>query len=1363
MKISQSLKICMTSLLLSIAITWNATAWTIRNISNREGMTNSAALSLCQASDGMLWIGTCDGVNIFDGVHVYPFSQIYPDSRLSGNIIEAITRGRDGEMWIQTNFGLNHVDTSTGKVKVFGNFLGHEILTKNYHDEIFILNEDGHIYVYDPEQTRFKIIERFMTERDRVLQVAIVADRMLLFTVNGVTSTLLVDKGGQPQAGDTDILSSTPLSFAKVNGKNVLTVTDDGKLQVFDLATYSFTDITDLSPLIKERGKISSMAVDRDGNIFISFNINGTVMADRSKGYKPVDLGIEVGVFSLLASDDHEVVWIGSDCGGVYTCFNARHNIITVPFEKLNNIITNPIRCIHIDREKNLWLGTKGSGLLQISDFDTNTARHGAMTLHTSANSGLLHNSVFAIDSSDDSPYMWLGTEEGINIYDKRTHSIYPVESDMEMQWIHGVSVQGDSLLWAASIGKGVFKSRIDKSGTRPRLHSSKQYLVGDRTFSNNYFFSLSTDNQGRPVFANRGMGAYIYDEPSDNLKRIPLRNSYESKTINDVFSILKLHDIIWLGTGNGLVKQTPREERLYNGSNDGFVNSTIHCLLLDHTGDLWISTNQGLINFDPDSGQTSLFDHDNGIPVSEFSDGAAYISPDSVLMFGGIDGLVLVKHNDRYVTGESTESTVKLIGLSINGQNESYNKYIDNKTGALKFDRDQNYLTLLFSTPEFVSTHAIDYLYSLDGREWNRNGADNAISFTNLNPGKHTLHVKSINHDLHTESRPLTLTLDITPRWYESTLAKVVYSLILLGIAMMIVGQYIRRQREKQQHTLDKMQQAHKEELYEEKLKFFTNITHEFCTPITLIQGPCERIMSYENTDEYIRKYTSLIYRNSRRLDNLIQEIIDLRRIETGHSQRKVRHIDVSELCNDTIDTFADMSERTHITVENNVEPGIVWNTDYNSISKIINNLISNAFKYTHEGGTIRVSLKRECDTLRLEVWNTGKGIRPEDRGRIFNRYAILDNIEEKMTHGLSARNGLGMAICHSMVEQLEGSIAIESEVGKYASFIVTLPMLQPDAKEDDTIISGKHPTASSRAVPDNGTSLAPVNNKGTESLQADAAHDMKPTSSRRLLVVDDNVEILSLLKDSLSEYNVTTATNGDEAITLLTDSVYDLIITDVMMPGTDGLSFSKQIKANRHTAHIPLIILSAKTSNDEMIEGIESGADVYIRKPFSFGYLRAMISRLIERSDQLREYYNSSGSAYQYEQGQLVSREDKTFIDGLTTFIDTNIDDSELSIEAMASHLNMSVRNLYRKLKELDMSSPNDLIKDHRMAAAAKLLCTTSLTVQEIMFRTGFSNRSHFYREFAKRYQMTPKEYRTSHQTRDNSLNNPTDSNNR
>lgn len=259
---------------------------------------------------------------------------------------------------------------------------------------------------------------------------------------------------------------------------------------------------------------------------------------------------------------------------------------------------------------------------------------------------------------------------------------------------------------------------------------------------------------------------------------------------------------------------------------------------------------------------------------------------------------------------------------------------------------------------------------------------------------------------------------------------------------------------------------------------------------------------------------------------------------------------------------------------------------------------------------------------------------------------------------------------------------------------------------------------------------------------------------SKSTVLVIDDNIEILSLLSDSLSDYKVRTAKSAEEGLDLLKKETPDVIITDVMMPGTDGLTFARQIKANRHTMHLPLIILSAKTSNEEKVEGIVSGADVFIGKPFSVSYLRAVVARLLESRNTLREYYNSSASAYEYTDGHLLDRDDKDFLDRVVEYIDNHIDDADLSPDQLAAGLQMSLRNLYRKFKELNQPTPNDFIKNHRITFAAKLLLTTSFTVQEIIYRTGFSNRSHFYKEFDKRFSMTPKEYRQSNKKRDPSF---------
>lgn len=570
---------------------------------------------------------------------------------------------------------------------------------------------------------------------------------------------------------------------------------------------------------------------------------------------------------------------------------------------------------------------------------------------------------------------------------------------------------------------------------------------------------------------------------------------------------------------------------------------------------------------------------------------------------------------------------------------------------------------------------------------------------------------------------------------------AKLFYLLLLIAAVTGAIYLYLRRQKELQEREIDHMERQHRENLYEEKLRFFTNITHEFCTPLTLIYGPCERIQTYPGTDDYISKYVGLIRSNAERLNSLIQELIDFRRMETGNKRLKIRSVAVSDLCSDIAGSFSELSDRNCISFIKEINPEIQWNTDFSCLRKIVTNLISNAFKYTNPGGTIKVGLGVSDGKLCLSVYNTGKGIRPEDRERIFNRYSVLDNVEENAVKGLSHRNGLGMAICHSMIELLQGHIEIESQVGQYARFIVTLPRMEVNVAESE------------RDVKEPG---------GDEALPEISVHTAKPVTGgvefkERLgtvLVVDDNPGILTMIRDTLAEYDVVLAENAEEGLEKILHLSPDLIISDIMMPGMNGLEFTRKVKGNKHTMHIPLILLSAKTSDMERVEGIEAGADAYIGKPFSLNYLRAVAKRLLENKLRLREYYNTSASAFEFNKGKLIHREDKDYLEKITQFIDAHIEDSELSPDHLATHMKISVRNLYRKFKEMGWLPPDDFIKDHRITYAAKLLQTTSYTVQEIIYRSGFTNRSHFYKEFDKRFHMTPKDYRNRNKCCDNSL---------
>ncbi len=1322
-------------------------AYNIRQTSNSDGLSSSAVHAMAQDSEGFLWLGTLDGICITDGSSTKPFTELYPGVSLSGNLIENIMSAPESYMWIHTNHGLDRFNTATMQLSSYRQFNGQERICFNDRGDLFVLGTDSRLY-YLPGGSDSDFIEILSDglSYDNTVFITVVSDILTVYGADGVVAYELSLDAGHPRLKGGRLLSADGVAVAHDDDTGVLVAGTDGRLRHVSWGG-DVTELLDIDGEIKRRGAVSDVLRDSHGDIYVAFESDGVIRARKTQtgDYRIADLGLKAGVFCLEKSAHQPVVWIGSDCQGLYTCYDSQYMIRSYDFAFFDKKINHPVRAVYLDRDDTLWLGTKGGGLLSVSDFTGRQSASGAMELFTTANSGLSSNSIFAVAGSSR-PVLWVATDGGVNYYSYKNRRIGHCVADPALRFIYGIHEENDSTLWVATAGNGIVRCRISGPADSPAIEVVKIYRVDGGNRTSNYFFDMDADSQGRLLFANRGLGGFVLE--GDSLVRVALTGKYDNNSVLDVFSVVNQDSASWLGTGHGLLKVSDGGEKLFFGLENGFINNTIHDMLPDSEGKLWISTNNGLSRFDPLTEKTQVFARQDGVKVTEFSDGASYNSG-AMLIFGGIDGIVTVSKTPGFTLAQPYSPAISLQTLYILGENVNPNGYIryGGDDARLELAPDQNHFSVTFAAPDFLHPLDYNYFYTLDGREWINNGSNGTIAFNKMSFGKYNLRVKYVNRVTGVESEPYHLEIDLKAPWYLTDIAKVIYVLLLLASVGGIVFFYVWRQRRKRAEEMSILEHQHREEVYEEKLRFFTNITHEFCTPLTLIYGPCERIMSYEGTDDYIRKYIGLVRTNVERLNTLIQELIDFRRIETGHKILKIRPVNISELCTDTVATFSDLAERNNIDFVADIQPDVSWNTDFSSLRKILNNLISNAFKYTPEGGRIEVETRVEDENLIVAVYNTGKGIAEKDRERIFNRYSVLDNVEEKAVKGLTSRNGLGLAICHSMVKMLHGHIAIESEVGSYARFVVSLPMLETNTKDEAPAI---HDNEAARPVP------PPVPASDGDSGPAFVVEEpAEPDRSKStVLVIDDNVEILSLLSDSLSDYKVRTAKSAEEGMELLKKESPDVIITDVMMPGTDGLTFARQIKTNRHTMHLPLIILSAKTSNEEKVEGIVSGADVFIGKPFSVSYLRAVVARLLESRNTLREYYNSSASAFEYTDGHLLDRDDKDFLTRVVEYIDNHIDDTDLSPDQLAAGLQMSLRNLYRKFKELNQPTPNDFIKNHRITYAAKLLLTTSFTVQEIIYRTGFSNRSHFYKEFDKRFGMTPKDYRQSNKKRDASF---------
>ena len=604
-------------------------------------------------------------------------------------------------------------------------------------------------------------------------------------------------------------------------------------------------------------------------------------------------------------------------------------------------------------------------------------------------------------------------------------------------------------------------------------------------------------------------------------------------------------------------------------------------------------------------------------------------------------------------------------------------------------------------------------------------------VSFTNMAPGEYTLLVKYYNSVFDKESDVYSLVIRIGDPWYASWWAYLIYALCLLLLAALLIRSFILRSKRKKQELLNEIEKRHQKNVFESKLRFFTNIAHEFCTPLTLIYGPCGRILSSKGLSKFVVDYVQMIQTNAERLNNLIHELIEFRRIETGNREVRVESLNVSSIVKGIAKTFVEMAKSRNITFLSKIPEQVMWNSDKGFLNTIIINLISNAFKYTPDGQ----SLKIEVDTSRenmlaLRVANEGSTIKEKDIQYIFNRYAILDNFENQDEKNFS-RNGLGLAISYNMAKLLNGTLKVENTSDGWVMFTLTLPVME--------LTTGVSETKRLMAE-----YIPKIDTQPILKLPQYEFDKMRPT----LLVVDDEIEMLWFIGEIFSaDFNVVTLQDPERLDQVMNEVYPNVIICDVMMPGMGGIELTRRIKSVKETAHIPIIVVSGRHEMEQQMEALSAGAEMYITKPFSAEYLRISVCQVIERKEVLKNYFSSPISSFEKSDGKLTHKESKKFLQSVLKIINDNITNKDLTPRYIADRLAISPRSLYRKMEEIGEDSPTDLIKECRLHIAKDLLLTTKKTIDEIVFDSGFSNKVTFFKVFREKYECTPKEFRMKH----------------
>ena len=1332
----------------SFFLAFSLSAYNLRQLSSREGLSNSAILSICHDSEGFIWFGSVDGLNVYNGVDIRIFKpNVNTSGSPSGNLIEDVKEGEDGIIWINTNHGLNRYNKKTQKIECYEQFEGKYFWAKTLDNEVFTIREDHTIEYYDKLKKQFislhfqgiikSDIQRIFIDRENILWIV---------TNTGIIQNIRIAfQNGKPQlvfAGN--FVHDLQIRYAFEDNEHIYFIDSNYSLFETDSVNGEKSFIINLKKEIEKRGIVSSIIKDHD-DYLVAFQTNGLIRlrnvpeSELKYGIEPID--ILCGVFSLYKDDKQDILWIGTDGQGVYMYTRDLFSIQATTFEHLQFSIQKPVRALFIDKNRNLWIGTKDDGILMIENYNSeNGLDVKKINPITTANSALVNNSVYAFGNSARN-VLWIGGDgPGLNYYSFRDKKVKRLasQSSEPIIYIHSICEVNDSTLWLASVGAGIFKLILSGSADEPFIKSIKRFTFIKDEMPYNYFFTACQENDTTLWFGNRGYGLRRLNLTNETFDEIQFHKN-DIRTINDILSIYKdSQGNIWVGTSFGVVKllkyNAATHEVLYENYNEieGLPNNTIHGILEDDNGFLWLSTNSGVVQFDIEARNFRVYNHKSGLNVSEFSDGA-YLKDDKtgVLFFGGTNGFITISP-DVYARKEFVPR-IYFTGLRIYETEYNLNDFM--KTGKdgefLELNYDQDFFSISFIALDYLNGQNCKYEYNLENlnNKWIENGYSNVVNLTNVAQGEYILHVKCNNG--YTMSDIYSLRITVLPPWYRTLWAYMLYTALFLLLVYVSVQSIRIRYRRKRESIIEKMNQQQKEEIYESKLRFFTNITHEFSTPLTLIYGPCDRIISYEKSDGFVKKYAQLIMKNTRRLNSLIQELIEFRRIETGHKSFIIEHLDISDMAWTIADSFIELSESKNIIYEIDITDGICWNTDENCFTTILTNLLSNAFKYTPDEGKIILKIRIDDSMLKITVTNTGKGIKEKDIPFVFDRYSVLENFEKQTQKGIFSRNGLGLAICHNLVKLLGGEIDVRSIPDDFTEFDVTLPSGSISETAKPKITEKQQPIISSNLLIDKQF--------------IEVGNDAPVKSKLTVFVIDDDPEMLWFISDILKkQYNVVSLENAHSALETMETIQPHLIISDIMMPDMDGISLMKQIKADRRTAHIPFILLSAKNTPEEQTEGITAGAEAYIVKPFNVEYVLSVVEHLLQRQHDLKDYYQSAISAYEFMDGKFIHKEFKELFERIVFIIDKNLINPDFSTEQLSSELGLSARHLYRKLKMITDRTPADLIKEYRLAIVEKLLISSRYSVDEIMYKAGFNNKGNFYRVFFQKYGTTPKKYR-------------------
>lgn len=1304
-----------------------------RNYTVTDGLCANTIWDIEQDDQGYMWFGTKYGLSRFDGYEFksYQHHQEIPGS-IGNNFIRKIFKYDKQTFWIGTDEGIYLFDLGTEKFSLF------KPLGKIFINDI-IRAANGEIWIASKEKGVF----RYLPKSKKLSNFSFSASAKEGISSNEI-SKLLQDEEGhiwigtygkgidvfEPQSGKFrhykassvkgSLSNNVILNLYKDLSGEVWIGTMSGGLNVWDKKSDTFkvyvksggNSISDniVRAIFQPKAGFMYLATEKGLNIFDIKNQRFT--SYQNKNNDPFSISDDA-VYTIFR-DKEGGVWAGTYFGGLNYYHDKGSGFeFYYPSGVKNSLSGNAVSAFLETKPGHFWIGTEDGGL---NYFDAANKTFKKFPF-TPGQDSLSYHNIHAL-YQDKKGNIWVGMYTGgLNIYNPTNGKIKRYASDpsnpqtLSDNSIYSIDEDRQGRIWISTI-----------SGLNLYDPSSDSFIrIKGKGLEKSCIYQVQQDEQGIIWIATYDYGLIRMDR-QNNL----IRYSYSSKpgsiSSNKVISMLDDEKgNLWLGTDGGGLNRFNKKTGKFKEYDEryGIKSSVIYGIVNDHKGKLWLSTNSGIYEFDPKTNSSRNFGKWDNLQSQQYNYKACYKASDGKLYFGGINGFnafdpgqIKTANNSMPVSFTNFQLFNK--DLNLNDENSPLKKSV-NYTSHITLQHDQSVMSFEYAALSFIAPNKTQYAFKMEGfdKDWNYVGAQRKATYTNLPAGNYTFKVKEMDDSGLEPQQVSSIRITILPPFYKTNLAYFLY-LLLLAITIFLIRKYaLDKARKRNEIKLERLKNKSEQDFYKQKIEFFTAMAHEIRTPLSLIIAPLEKLLGKPQKDPESGEQLQIMEENSDRLLTLVNQLLDFRRIESDIFEIHTEAIELVSFVNSMKDRFSPIAYQKglNFSIKSSVKKLDVY-ADPEALMKILSNLLINALKFTRKNVEIRINklhtLENGRQMISISVEDDGIGIPKEQLEFIFTKFFKVSTEEHQYTN--LGGTGIGLALAKSLTEKHGGDLQVESEEGIKTIFTVLIPFVE-------------------KATPQ-----IPV----FEDEEADSAE-----GKQMVLIVEDDPSLLDFLYKSLiaDGYYALKAMNGGEALKQLEKHPVDIVISDVMMPVMNGIELCKRIKNDINFSHLPVILLTAKTNSDAEIEGLESGADAYIPKPFKWKQVSLITRNLLELQANLKQRF----AQHPFESSEILitGSRDKKFLDKLIESIEQRISDPQLGVEELGRQVGMSRSSLYKKVKAITGQVPNEFIRLIRLKRAAKLLTMQEYNISEIGYMVGFSSHSYFSKCFYQQFKVTPTEF--------------------